>query len=88
MEKWYKVICFIAHQGAGRLTETTNYVYAETALKAFEKHKEMRGVKRSRTPTIKLMSDEEAKDLEERIIENGVNLQKAKNTLYFGTRRT
>ena len=87
MKKWYKVTVGIAHQGSGKYRDTTNYIYANNIGEAFQRFKRMPGVKRSRTPNIEPLNDEESVELERRIIVNGINLQRARDKYYFGMKR-
>jgi len=84
MENWYKLQIILAHQGAGSREEAIAYVYARDIIGARRRHQRMRGVKRSILPSISTLSATETKELEGRIIEEGImSLDEAKKRWYI-----
>jgi|GEM_PF-5348033 hypothetical protein len=87
MKRWYRIDCIKAHEGAGKHIPTTNYVYVHDASEALERYRRMPGVKRSKTPNIRALTEEESGELEEKIKNTpGVGLEKAKKEGYYGRR--
>ncbi len=87
MKQWYKISVYKAHRGAGRNESTTAYIYADSAAHVLSRYQTMPGVKRNPSrnnfPNIRPISKEEARDLEQRIIESRISLEKAKRTWYY-----
>ncbi len=98
MERWHKVVISEAHQGAGKRRDTTNYVYAKDPVEVLLRCRTMPGVKKGRvnpgirkgqhtfTPTIQALSNDEAAELEKKIVADNVDLELVKKTCYFGRR--
>lgn len=87
--RWYSVIGYRGHVGAGKNKEITIYIYAKDSIHAFNRYKKVPGVKRDPTPkypfpVIKEVSGEEAKNLERRIFEDPrITVRQAKRSWYY-----
>ena len=89
-EQWYKVKVYRAHIGSGRRDTTTAYIFADNILKVLDRYRTMPGVKRSLAknkslfPDIIQLSENDSRELERRIIEEGrIKLGTAKRTWYY-----
>ena len=88
MAQWHKVSVFRAHLGYRARFTTTAFVFAEDAMGVIKRYKRMSGVKRNigrdTMPNISPLSEPEARELEKRIIKEGIiPLREAKLTWYY-----
>lgn len=84
MRKWYEVGGILGHQGAGKGIESTNYVFAENIVEAYAAYKKMPAMKKSKTPNVRPLNEEESKLLEIRILQtNRVTLSRAKRFGFY-----
>lgn len=68
---WYRALVYLAHTAIGRKSpDVSFYIWAENIVDALKKFNTSRGIKKSRIPSIRELSKEEAKTLEARIIRN------------------
>ena len=80
---WHRIELTRAHKGAGTHVENYAYIFANNVEEAFRKYQRMPGVKRSIIPNIFQLSENEANELERKIIkEKRVPLFKAKKNWY------
>ncbi len=81
-KQWYNLLAQLGHQGARRNLLVNLYVWAENPLEVMKKYKKMGGIKKSRTPNIKALSNEESYELEEKILQCGLSMESAKRKWY------
>lgn len=87
---WFEAIVESAHVGTGKTETHKNYVDANDAFEALDKLQRSGGWKKgggARTPSIKQLSPERAKLLEQGIAEMGFNVDEVKKTVFYGRRR-
>lgn len=77
--QWYKATVILAHQGQGKRTEGTAYIFATDAADAFTQlTRNKGGIKRSLTPTVNPCTENETEQLLQEIESNNINLEQAK----------
>ena len=81
--RWHCIEATLAHQGAGKFYHIPIYVWVKDPIKAIDKYKYMRGLKKRNVPPVRpIVIDEERKKLEQMIVEDGLSLQEAKEKWY------
>ncbi|MBI2675384.1 MAG: hypothetical protein HYX24_02925 [Candidatus Aenigmarchaeota archaeon] len=78
--KWYRIDAVFGH---GVNTTVDLYVYARDALAALTTYKHFPGIKKHKFPNIIQITDEEALQLEQKIIEECYPLRKTKSNGYL-----
>ena len=81
-KQWYYVLAQLGHQGTGRSLAVSLYVWANNPIEVMKKYKKMGGIKKNKTPNIKVLSNEESQKLEEIISQDGLALESAKRKWY------
>jgi len=79
---WYKIRTLYGHVGAGRSLDANIYIWAENVIEVLDKYRVVGGVKRSKTPSITALTQQESIEFEKRILEEKRSLKNAKRRCY------